>query len=86
MFRFTIFLLAATSSADNCMETVWTLIRNCRTSVLITGPHSTVGNVSGYICMSDCRARDRELDHGPVPDFREIDHEIFSTVILLPSA
>ena len=28
----------------------------------------------------------REFDPGPVPYFVEIDHEIISTVILLPSA
>ena len=34
------------------------------------GPHSAVGNVSGYRCVSDCRSRDREFDPGPVPYFR----------------
>ena len=34
------------------------------------GPRSTVGNVSGYRCVSDCRSRGRELDPGPVPYFR----------------
>ena len=42
------------------------------------GPRSAVGNVSVY--------RGREFDPGPVPYFVEIDHEMFSTVILLPSA
>ena len=51
-----------------------------------TGPCSTVGNVSGNRCESDCRSRGREFDPGPVPSFVEIDHEIISTVILLPSA
>ena len=33
------------------------------------------------------RVRGREFDPGPVPYFRgEVDHEIISTVILLPSA
>ena len=36
----------------------------------ITGPHSAVGNVSGYRCVSDCRSRGREFDPGPVPYFR----------------
>ena len=49
-----------------------------------TGPRSAVGNVSGHRCVSDCRSRGREFDPGPVP--LEIDHEIISTVILLPSA
>ena len=35
-----------------------------------TGPHSAVGNVSGYRCVSDCRSRGREIDPGPVPYFR----------------
>ena len=56
-------------------------------SVKYAGPRSAVGNVSGYRCVSDCRSRGREFDHGPVPyTFVEIDHELISTVILLPSA
>ena len=51
-----------------------------------TGPRSPVGNVPGYRCEADCRSRGREFDPGPVPYFVEIDHEIISTVILLPSA
>ena len=51
-----------------------------------TGPRSAVGNVSGYRCKADCRSRGREFDPGPVPTLVEIDHEIISTVILLPSA
>ena len=35
-----------------------------------TGPHSAVGNVSGYRCVSDCRSRGREFDPGTVPYFR----------------
>ena len=44
-----------------------------------TGPRSAVGNVSGYRCVSD---------PGPARyhTFVEIDHDIISTVILLPSA
>ena len=34
------------------------------------GPRRAVGNVSGYICVSDCRSRGREFDPGPVPYFR----------------
>ena len=48
-------------------------------------PSSTVGNVSGNRCESDCRSRGREFDPGPVQYFRG-DYEIISTVILLPSA
>ena len=44
--------------------------------------------------MSNCRSRGPEFDPGPVPSliqalthtFMEIDHEIISTAILLPSA
>ena len=46
---------------------------------------SAVGNVSDYRCSSDCRSRGRKLEPGPVHTFEEIDHEIISTVILLPS-
>ena len=30
------------------------------------GPHSAVGNVTGYRCVSDCRSRGCEFDPGPV--------------------
>ena len=56
------------------------------TTLMDTGPHSPVGNVSGNICESDCRSRGREFDPGPAHTFEEIDHEIISLVILLPSA
>ena len=39
-------------------------------SNIFTGPGSTVGNVSGYRCVSDCRSRGRKFDSGPVPYFR----------------
>ena len=35
-----------------------------------TGQRSTVGNVSGYRYVSDCRSRGCEFDPGPVPYFR----------------
>ena len=38
--------------------------------ILLAGPRSAVGNVSGYRCVSDCRSRGREFDPGPVPYFR----------------
>ena len=50
------------------------------------GPRSTVGNVSGYRCVSYCRSRGREFDPVRSHTFVEIDHEMISTVILLPSA
>ena len=51
-----------------------------------TGPRSAVGNVSGYRCVSDCRSRGRSSIPARSHTFVEIDHEIISTVILLPSA
>ena len=36
--------------------------------------------------VSDCRPRGCQFDPGLVPYFVEIDHEIISTAILLPSA
>ena len=56
------------------------------TSTEQTGPRSAVGNVSGNRCEPDCRSRGREFDPGAVPFFVEIDYEIISTVILIPSA
>ena len=35
----------------------------------ISMARSAVGNVSGYICVSDCRSRGPEFDPGPVPYF-----------------
>ena len=32
-------------------------------------PHSAVGNVSGYGCVSDCRSRGCKFDPGQVPYF-----------------
>ena len=48
-------------------------------------PRSAVVKVSGYRCMSDCRSRGREFNPGRSHTFVEIDHEIISSVILLPS-
>ena len=39
------------------------------TQPIITDPHSAVGNVSGYRCVSDCNFRGREFARGPVPYF-----------------
>ena len=39
-------------------------------SAALTRPRSTVGNVSGNRCESDCRSRGREFDTGLVPYFR----------------
>ena len=45
-----------------------------------TGPRSAVGK------MPDCRSSGRKFEPPLVPYFLEIDHEIISTAILLPSA
>ena len=54
----------------------------------LTKQRSAVGNVSGNRCESDCRSRGRQLYPGPVPSHTlvEIDYEIISMVIVLPSA
>ena len=52
----------------------------------LTGPHSAVGNVSGNRYESGCRSRGRKFDPCQVHTFVEIDHEIISRAILLPSA
>ena len=51
-----------------------------------TGPPSAVGNVSDCRCVSDCRSRVASSIMALSNTFEEIDHEIISTVILLPSA
>ena len=35
-----------------------------------SGPHSTVGDMSGTRCESHCRSRGCEFNPGPVPYFR----------------
>ena len=50
------------------------------------GPHSAVGNVSGYRCVCDCRIGVASSIPVRSHTFVEIDHEMISTVILLPSA
>ena len=45
-------------------------VTGLRSTSKVTGLRSTVGNVSGYRCVSDCRSRGREFDPGPVPYFR----------------
>ena len=42
-----------------------THLNNCTAS----NDQSSVGNVSGYRCVSECRSRDRDFDPGPVPYF-----------------
>ena len=90
-------LLPAMSSVDD-LQIVWTQIRHYNTSGLtwiqlfetltpinLTGPQSAVVNVSGNRCESDCRSRGREIP-ARSHTLMEIDQEIISTVILLPSA
>ena len=42
--------------------------------LLMTGPHSTVGNVSSYRWGSDCKSRGREFDPALSHTFMEIYH------------
>ena len=50
---------------------VTTLVSLCSIHMLDhTGPRSTVGNMSGNRCESDCRSRGWEFDPGPFPYFR----------------
>ena len=51
-----------------------------------TGPRRAGGNMSGNRCESDCRSRGHKSEPGPFHNFVEIDHEIISMLILLPSA
>ena len=55
-------------------------------SVSATWPRWAVGNVSGNRCEFDCRSRVGSSIPAPSHAFVEIDFEIISTVILLPSA
>ena len=50
------------------------------------GPHSPVGNMSDYRCASAADPGVASLIPARSHTFVEIDHEIISTVILLPSA
>ena len=54
-------------------------------NISFTGPRCTVGYVSGYRCEADCRSRVASLIPAKSHTFMEIDHEIISMVILLPS-
>ena len=54
---------------------------------LLVRDSSWVVKHSLQICVSDCRSRGCQYDPGQVPiTFVEINHEIISAVILLPSA
>ena len=53
---------------------------------IATGLCSAISYVFGNRCESDCRSRGREFDPAWSHTFVELDHELISTVILLPSA
>ena len=68
---FVLSLDMALSLTRKCWATSLTIIPPVSMPIAIfTGPRSTVGNVSGYRCVSDCRSRGREFDPGQVPYFR----------------
>ena len=54
--------------------------------VFFAGSCSAVGNMPGYRCVSDADPGVASWIPAPSHTFVEIDHEIISTVILLPSA
>ena len=82
LFSFTIFILFSLPAKKQNKKTT-TLF----SLIAITGPHSAVGNVSDYRCVSECRARGLEFDPGSVTYFsKNIEHEKISMVILLLSA
>ena len=73
-------MLAAEPLMNVCIRTDFPkhlLFDNMNDNKYPTVPCSTVGS------KSDCRSRGCEFYHGPVPSFLELDHEIFSMVILL---
>ena len=53
--------------------------------MFLAGPRSAVGNVSGYRWVSDCKSRVASSIPVRSHTFVDIDHEMISTVILLPS-
>ena len=48
--------------------------------------YAEYGIIQGGISIISVLGQGREFDPGPIPYLVEIDHEIISTVILLPSA
>ena len=68
------------------INSILSKVRHSNTLFLMTGPRSAVGNVSGYRCVSDCNPGVASSIPARSHTFMEIDHEIISTVILLPSA
>ena len=44
------------------------MFRKCLMEILaVIGPHSAVGNVSGYRCVTDCRSRGSPVHSRPGP-------------------
>ena len=74
------------SSSEWGLEKISPLIPPFVISLQDTGQRSAASNVFDYRCLSDCRSRGHEFDPGLSLTFVDIDHEIISTAILLPSA
>ena len=61
--------------------------RHCsKSQINLAGPCSVVGVRSECRYVSDCRSQGREFDLARSITFMEIDHEIITMAILLPSA
>ena len=68
-----------------CFITSRPVFGEIQSYLLQTGPRSAVGNVSSYRCEADCNPGVASSIPARFHTFVEIDHEIISTVILLPS-
>ena len=78
----TLYMLGKQVCNEKCFSYLFT-----KTYVVGTaGPCTAVSNMSGYRCVSDCRSRVASSILARSHAFLEIDHEIISTAILLPSA
>ena len=53
-------------TCDRLLVTIPSLLNQ---TMLKSGPHNAVRNVSGFRYVSDCRSRGREFDPGAVPYF-----------------
>ena len=65
----------------DCCIIIVSIIRYCES---VSGPHSTVGNLSDCRYVSHCRSRGREFNPSPVPYFPREHSVIVSTCIKLP--
>ena len=71
----------------NCMSDLYVcIVPNFNCKQLCTGPRSAVRNVSGYRCVLTADPGVASSIPALSHTFMEIDHEIISMVILLPSA